>query len=256
MPSHVRGTIGARAEGVETDEHLVFRWSPTGYTIDVRPGEAPSPGVTVADGEHRYRVAKVAPSPLPGDRRSCAYLLPSSFNGDSASRVEHEEPDTLAPVWTEPRDDLTVLLDGYPGGACVVAADAEGRRLGLTVDSLRTLSLDPPLVGFSVAGDSPIKDILQDAGGCAISVLAGGQEWLADHFAEGARPIAMWHGLASEPGAVGAPLFVGALGWLECSLLDLVELGSRTFCVCAVRRVEQGTEAPALVRVRGVYGTV
>jgi flavin reductase (DIM6/NTAB) family NADH-FMN oxidoreductase RutF len=55
---------------------------------------------------------------------------------------------------------------------------------------------------------------------------------------------------------VGAPLFVGALGWLECSLLDLVELGSRTFCVCAVRRVEQGSEAPALVRAGGRYTSV
>ena len=99
-------------------------------------------------------------------------------------------------------------------------------------------------------------ELLPDAGGCAISILAGGQEWLADYFAEGARPIAMWHGLAAEPGAVGAPLFVGALGWLECSLLDTVELGSRTLFVCAVRRVEAGTEAPALVRVRGAYGNV
>jgi flavin reductase (DIM6/NTAB) family NADH-FMN oxidoreductase RutF len=138
----------------------------------------------------------------------------------------------------------------------VVAVDAEGRRLGLTVDSLVSLSLDPPLVGFAVESDCPLLELLPDAGGCAITVLAGGQQWLADHFAGGARPIAMWHGLASEPGAVGAPLFVGALGWLECSLLDSVEIGTRTFVVCAVRRVEAGTEAPALVRVRGSYAAV
>jgi flavin reductase (DIM6/NTAB) family NADH-FMN oxidoreductase RutF len=241
--------------GPRTVEHLVFRWSPTGYTLDIRPGEPPLPGGLVAEGEQRYRVTKVAPSPLPEDGRACAYLLPvASWNGGGHVEVEHHAEPT--PVWTEPRDDLAVLFDSLPQGSCIVAADAEGRRVGLTVDSLRTLSLDPPLVGFACASDSMMREVLQDAGGCAITVLAGGQQWLADHFAGGARPIAMWHGLASESGAVGAPLFVGALGWLECSLLDWVELGALTLFVCAVRRVEAGTEAPALLRVRGSYGAV
>jgi flavin reductase (DIM6/NTAB) family NADH-FMN oxidoreductase RutF len=159
-------------------------------------------------------------------------------------------------VWTEPRQDIEVLLDALPAGTCVVAVDAEGRRLGLTVDSLLSLSLDPPLIGFVVANDCPILELLPDAGGCAISILAGGQQWLADHFAEGARPIAMWHALAGEPGAVGAPLFVGALGWLECALLDSVDLGSSTLSVLAVRRIEPGTDAPALVRSSGAYSSV
>jgi flavin reductase (DIM6/NTAB) family NADH-FMN oxidoreductase RutF len=212
----------------------------------------------VVEGDQRFRVAKVAPSPLPGDRRSCAYLLPGSINGNGPDVISHNHDllEARAAVWTEPRDDIDVLLDAVPGGTCVVAVDAEGRRLGLTVDSLVSLSLDPPLIGFTVANDCPILELLPDAGGCAISILAGGQQWLADHFAEGARPIAMWHALASEPGAVGAPLFVGALGWLECSLLDLVDLGSSTLSVCAVRRIEPGTDAPALVRVDGAYTSV
>jgi flavin reductase (DIM6/NTAB) family NADH-FMN oxidoreductase RutF len=241
--------------GVPTDEHLVFRWSPTGYTLDVLPGEAPAPGVTVSTGERRYRVYKVAPSPLPGDPRTCVYLLPAGGGSDGNHGYDVVSPE-LAPAWTVPRDDLSVLLDAYPGGTCVVAVDAEGRRLGLTVASLVPLCLDPPLIGFSVPSDSTLPELLPDAGGCAISILAGGQAWLADYFAEGARPIAMWHGLAAEPGAAGAPLFVGALGWLECSLLDSVELGSHTLFVCDVRSIEAGTEAPALVRVRGAYGSV
>jgi flavin reductase (DIM6/NTAB) family NADH-FMN oxidoreductase RutF len=211
----------------------------------------------VSEGEQRFRVTKVGVSPLPRDRRPCAYLLPASAGASANGDVSDEAlAERLVPVWTEPRDDVEVLLDGFPGGTCVVAVDAEGRRLGLTVDSLVSLSLDPPLIGFTVASDSPIVELLPEAGGCVISILAGGQEWLADHFAEGARPIAMWHALATTPGAVGAPLFVGALGWLECSLLDLVELGARTLFVCAVRRIEPGTEAPALVRVHGAYGTI
>jgi hypothetical protein len=57
--------------------YLVFVWSPSGYTLGERPGDPPQPGSEVEDGERRYRVTKIAPSPLPGDRRPCAYLLPA-----------------------------------------------------------------------------------------------------------------------------------------------------------------------------------
>ena len=57
--------------------YLVFVWSPTGYTLQERQGEPPAAGTEVEEGERRFRVTKVGPSPLPGDRRTCAYLLPA-----------------------------------------------------------------------------------------------------------------------------------------------------------------------------------
>ncbi|HUF01779.1 MAG TPA: hypothetical protein VMN35_05080 [Gaiellaceae bacterium] len=56
--------------------HLVFVWSPAGYRLEERPGDAPAAGTEVDEGEKRFLVTKVATSPLPADRRSCAYLLP------------------------------------------------------------------------------------------------------------------------------------------------------------------------------------
>ena len=150
--------------------------------------------------------------------------------------------------------DLRTVLSRYPSGACVVTVDAAGQRLGLTIGSLVGLSLDPPVVGFAISRDAAMHELLREAGGCAISLLAAGQEWLAQHFARGVPPIAMWHGVATEPGASGAPLLVGALGWLECSIRDEVATGTHTFFVCDVVRVELGEEAPSLVRVRGEYG--
>ena len=150
-------------------------------------------------------------------------------------------------------DELRELLGRYPSGVCVVTVDAGGQRLGLTIGSLVSLSLDPLLVGFGVSREAAMHELLREARGCAISLLAQGQEWLAQHFARGVPPIAMWHGVATEQGASGAPLLVGALGWLECSLRDEVAAGTHTFFVCDVRRVELGEDAPGLVRVRGDY---
>jgi len=153
-----------------------------------------------------------------------------------------------------PPDGLRELLGRYPTGVSVLTVDADGQKLGLTIGSLTRLSLDPPLVGFAISREAAMHELLREAGGCAISLLAAGQDWLAQHFARGVPPIAMWHGIATEPGASGAPLLVGALGWLECGIREEVEAGTHTFFVCDVRRVELGVDAPGLVRVRGEYG--
>ena len=152
-------------------------------------------------------------------------------------------------------DDLRSLASRFPSGVCVVTVDADGQKLGLTVGSLVTLSLDPPLVGFAVSREAAMHELLREAGGCAISLLANGQGWLAQHFARGVPPIAMWHGVSTEEGSAGAPLLVGAIGWLECVLANEVAVGTHTFFVCHVQKVELGADAPALVRERGEYRT-
>lgn len=57
--------------------HLVFVWSATGYNLREREGEPPEVGSSLEDGDRRFVVTKVAPSPLPGDTRRCAYLQPA-----------------------------------------------------------------------------------------------------------------------------------------------------------------------------------
>jgi flavin reductase (DIM6/NTAB) family NADH-FMN oxidoreductase RutF len=153
-------------------------------------------------------------------------------------------------------DDLRTLLRRYPNGISVATVDASGQRLGLTIGSLVSLSLAPPIVGFAISRDAAMHELLREAGGCAVSLLAAGQDWLAQHFARGVPPIAMWHGVATKPGAAGAPLLVGALGWLECSLRDDVTAGTHTFFVFDVERTELGEDAPPLIRIRGEYGAL
>lgn len=152
-------------------------------------------------------------------------------------------------------EELRALFGRYPSGVSVLTVDAGGQRLGLTIGSLVSLSLDPPLVGFSISREAAMHELLREAGGCALSLLAAGQDWLAQHFARGVPPIAMWHGIGTEPGARGAPLLVGALGWIECALRDEVPTGAHTFFVCMVERIELGVDAPPLVRLRGEYAS-
>ena len=57
-----------------SEGHLLFVWKTSGYELRERDGDVPSVGDVVEQDGMPLRVAKVAPSPLPGDSRPCAYL--------------------------------------------------------------------------------------------------------------------------------------------------------------------------------------
>jgi hypothetical protein len=56
--------------------YLLFVSKPTGYELREREGDLPAVGDEVEEEDARLHVAKIAPSPLPGDSRRCAYGIP------------------------------------------------------------------------------------------------------------------------------------------------------------------------------------
>ena len=149
-------------------------------------------------------------------------------------------------------DELRAVLRRHPAGVVVVTVAAGSRPIGLTVASLVSLALEPPLVGISIARQSALHELLREAGGFAVSLLAGDQVALAQHFARGVPPIAMWEGVAVREASRG-PLLEGAVGWLECALAGELDAGDHTFFSGRVERAEAGAEAPPLLRLGGEY---
>jgi flavin reductase (DIM6/NTAB) family NADH-FMN oxidoreductase RutF len=152
-------------------------------------------------------------------------------------------------------DELRDVLRRLPAGVAVVTVVAGGQQIGLTVATLVSLSLEPPLVGVAIARQAALHELLREAGECAFSLLAADHHDVADHFARGVPPIGMWTGIETRAGVRGAPLVEGALGWLECVVRDEVAAGSHTFFVCEVERAEAGRDEAPLVRLGGAYGS-
>jgi flavin reductase (DIM6/NTAB) family NADH-FMN oxidoreductase RutF len=149
-------------------------------------------------------------------------------------------------------DGLRALMRRFPTGVAVITLDLEGEQLGLTVGSLVSLSLEPPLVGVSISKEAAMHELLRRAGAFSVSLLAAGQEDVAQHFARGVPPFAHWHGIAVRE-SEGAPLIDGALGWIECRVRDEHDAGDHTFFVGKVLSVELGEARPPLVYIDGRY---
>jgi flavin reductase (DIM6/NTAB) family NADH-FMN oxidoreductase RutF len=135
----------------------------------------------------------------------------------------------------------------------VVTIDAGDLKYALTLGSLVSLSLEPALVGISVGHASQSHTPLRDAGRFAVSLLAGDQEALAQHFARSVPPIALWEGIGLHESRLPEPLIEGAVAWLECRVAAEHEAGDHTVFVGEVLSVELGRSAPALVYIGGEY---
>jgi flavin reductase (DIM6/NTAB) family NADH-FMN oxidoreductase RutF len=150
-------------------------------------------------------------------------------------------------------EQLRALMRRVPSSVAVVTVAVDGQELGLTVSSLLALSLEPPLVGVSVSRSAALHELLRDAGSFGVSILAAGQEALAQHFARGVPPIALWTDIERRAGPGGAPLLEGALGWLECRVVAEHETGDHTLFVGEVTGVEQRRSARPLLHVGQEY---
>lgn len=154
-----------------------------------------------------------------------------------------------------PDDDLRTFRDclgGFATGICVVTAHTGAEPIGMTVNSFSSVSLTPPLVLFSILRDCNSFEGWMAAGHYAIHVLGAHQNALSNRFAQ---PLSdKWSGLATEPGAGGAPLLPGCLGRLQCSAEQRIPAGDHVIFVGCVLAFDMPLPtAEPLVFFRGRY---
>jgi flavin reductase (DIM6/NTAB) family NADH-FMN oxidoreductase RutF len=143
------------------------------------------------------------------------------------------------------------LFRRWPAGVSVVVAEVDGRRAGLTVSSLTSLSLEPRLIGISIALDASLHELLREADEWAVSMLSGEQEALAQHFARSVPPIALWNGIdvrEDDP-----RLLTAAAGWIIARTIDQIPTGDHTLFVGEIQSIEEGTAETSLAYVHRGY---
>lgn len=143
-------------------------------------------------------------------------------------------------------EDLRSLMRFVPHNVGVLAVDHDGDRMGVTISSLVSLSLEPPLIGVSIGKQASLYELVRNAGGFSISLLGDGQEELAQRFAAGRPPLVHWDGVDIRQGKY-APLIEGALGWIEARTRAEHDAGDHTFFIADVESVERGPAPSALM---------
>lgn len=144
----------------------------------------------------------------------------------------------------------------YPQGVTVVTALHEGRPVGITISAFIPVSLEPPLVLFSIDKSSSLHDVLADSGAVAVNLLAHDQGWLSDRFAGRHEVEDRFEGVDYVLGSLGAPILRGVIGYLECRAWRRYEGGDHTILVWEVVKTEVLREEKPLVYYRRGYTTL
>ena|SRR5437016_1508533 len=139
------------------------------------------------------------------------------------------------------------------GVTIVTARTADGAVIGLTANSFNSVSLDPPLVLWSLAQAAGSLAVFRAGSHYAINVLAKDQKDLAERFA--LRGADRWNGVGFIEGVGGAPLLEGAAATFECFNRSRYEEGDHVIFVGEVERCGWRAGASPLLFHGGRYYT-
>jgi flavin reductase (DIM6/NTAB) family NADH-FMN oxidoreductase RutF len=141
-------------------------------------------------------------------------------------------------------------LGHFATGITVMSTrDVDGRPYGATVSSFSSLSLDPPLIQWSLTTRSFSYPIFSQASHFAVNILASDQEEVSRTFC---RPVDRFALVESYEGVERLPLVSGCLGWIECILERQVEAGDHTIFIGRVLNARVSNKSP-LLHWRGAY---
>src|SRR5687767_12116675 len=126
--------------------------------------------------------------------------------------------EAVAPQRTshDPRD-FRSALGCFPTGVCLVTTlGPEGKPEGLTINSFSSVSLDPPMVLWSLARSAASAPVFRDAEYFAVNVLAKEDAALSTHFAKSSENKFAAFADRFSAGLGGTPVLKGAIAQFEC----------------------------------------
>ncbi len=144
-------------------------------------------------------------------------------------------------------------LGHFPTGVAIVTARApDGRAVGLTINSFSSLSLDPPLVTWSLVNRSPSLEAFERCSHFAIHVVSQEQVPAALDFANPQIPDKFAQ-VSHEEGEGGVPVIAGCVATFVCENHRRHEGGDHTLFIGKVVRYSAAPEFEPAVFHRGRF---
>ncbi len=145
------------------------------------------------------------------------------------------------------RDTLGMFATGI---AVVATRAADGEPIGLTVNSFNSVSLDPPLIVWSMARHLPSLPVFEACEYYSVNVLSADQEALSQVFAS--RSDDKFAGLEVDEGLYGVPLLPGCCARFECRNITRYPGGDHVVFISEVVRFDRD-DRPPLIFHGGLY---
>ena len=144
------------------------------------------------------------------------------------------------------------VLGHFPTGVTVITAATADGPVGMAIGSFASLSLDPPQVLFCAGKTSSSWPKVRSAGSFCVNLLADDQEDVSRVFASKAED--KFSEIGWRRSGNGSPLLAGVLGYIDCTIENVVESGDHDIVIGAVTDLDVLHEGGPLLFFRGGYG--
>ncbi len=153
-------------------------------------------------------------------------------------------------------EDLRNVMRGWPTGVAVVTTALDGQKHGMTVNSLASVSLEPPFVTVSLANQSRTCGMVLNSGVFAVTLLDETQQHIADVFAGKEPEEDRFDDLETFVMQTGAPLLKDGRGFMDCKVAHIYPMQNSTLFVGEVQAAEGDLQRPPLVYLNRGYHQV
>jgi flavin reductase (DIM6/NTAB) family NADH-FMN oxidoreductase RutF len=151
----------------------------------------------------------------------------------------------------DPRDFRNALGSYATGVTIITAAAPDGKPYGLTCNSFASVSLNPPLVLWSLVVYSSSLTVFQNASHFTVNVLGASQQALANKFAKSSDD--KFTGVDWTPGLGNAPILAEGVANFQCRSVNRYYGGDHVIFLGAVEAYAYNAKEPLLF-AQGTYG--
>lgn len=144
-------------------------------------------------------------------------------------------------------------LGHYASGITVITSHIDDEPIGFTCQSFYSVSMNPPLVSFSVMSNSASYPKIRRAGRFAVNILSGQQVRISNQFAR--RGTDKWHGVDWQASPLGNPIIAGSLHWLDCDIHAEHVAGDHLIVIGEVKalNLQEAAATQPLLYFKGQY---
>lgn len=135
----------------------------------------------------------------------------------------------------------------------MITSHIEGEPIGFTCQSFYSVSMNPPLVSFSVMSNSASYPKIRQAGRFAVNILSGEQVRISNQFAR--RGTDKWHDVDWQASPLGNPIIDGSLHWLDCDIHAEHVAGDHLIVIGEVKalNLQEAAATQPLLYFKGQY---
>ena len=145
-------------------------------------------------------------------------------------------------------ESLRQAMRHWTTGVSVVTSRYGDAQHGMTVNSLASISLDPPMVSISLANATRTFELVNLSGAFGVTILGSDQGSISDRFAgRGGHDENRFEGLDAFSLSSGVPFIRGGLAFLDCRVVFTYPLLNSTLFIGEVVAVESLQEADPLI---------